>query len=96
MFEHILVPLVGSSLTECALPCAVAKAQAYSARVTLTRVPGPTRPIRAARSASLLGWHFDEIEAVAYLDGWGARLREVGLCAERTLLEGPAMEYQEY
>ena len=92
MFDHVLVPLDGSSIAECALPHAVGIAQAYSARVTLMRGLEPMRTISAARSASLLGWRFDEIEAVAYLDGWVARLREVGLHVESTLQEGRAME----
>ncbi len=36
--RHVLVPLDGSSLAECALSWAVAVAQALAARVTLLRV----------------------------------------------------------
>jgi nucleotide-binding universal stress UspA family protein len=36
--RHVLVPLDGSSLAECALPWAVAVAQAFAARITLLRV----------------------------------------------------------
>ena len=39
--RHVLVPLDGSPLAECALPWAVAVAQALAARVTLLRDIGP-------------------------------------------------------
>ncbi|MBU0703591.1 MAG: universal stress protein, partial [Chloroflexi bacterium] len=38
MFDHILVPLDGSSLAECVLPHVVAIARALGARVTLMQV----------------------------------------------------------
>ena len=91
MFDHILVPLDGSSLAECALPHAVAIAQAYGARVTLMQVLESTRTISPVRFGNLLDWHFDEIEATAYLDGWVARLQEAGLCVESTVQEGSAV-----
>jgi nucleotide-binding universal stress UspA family protein len=90
MFDHILVPLDGSSLAECVLPHAVAVAQAFGAQLTLlqvserSRTPGPTQFVDP------LGWYISEAEAKAYLDGWTARLQEAGLRAENTLLEGQA------
>ena len=92
MFDHILVPLDGSSLAECALPHAVAIAQVYGSRITLMQVLEPSRAISPGGLGSLLGWHCDEIEATAYLDGCAARLREAGLSVQSTLQEGSTVE----
>lgn len=90
MFDHILVPLDGSSVAECVLPHAVAVAQAFDARVTLVRVL--ERTASAGRPVDLLDWQISKREAGAYLDGLTNRLQEAGLRTESALLEGPAAE----
>lgn len=92
MFDHILVPLDGSSLAECVLPHAVALAQAFESRVTLMRVLEHTDAAGQILSVDPLGWHIRKAEAEAYLDDVAARLRKTGLRAERALLEGQAAE----
>jgi nucleotide-binding universal stress UspA family protein len=92
MFEHMLVPLDGSSLAECVLPHTVALAQAFGSRVTLLQVleRGPTYDL--ARSVDPVGWNLRKAEAEAYLGGWAARLRKFGFLIESRLLEGHAAE----
>ena len=71
MFEHLLIPLDGSSLAECVLPHGLAMAQALGARVTLLQVveqeetaspprgidpePPPRHPLPTAPAALLSG-----------------------------------------
>jgi len=92
VLRHILAPLDGSPLAECALPHAVAVARAFDARVTLLRVL--TRPPAASPTLSIdpLDWHLSKTEATAYLDELALRLRETGLQIEGTLEEGNAAE----
>jgi nucleotide-binding universal stress UspA family protein len=92
MFEHILVPLDGSSLAECVLPHVMAVAQAFGARVTLLRVLERGDTAGRAQSFDPLGWHIRKAEAEASLEGVRARLQEVGLRAESVLLEGQSAE----
>jgi nucleotide-binding universal stress UspA family protein len=92
MFDHILVPLDGSSLAECVLPHVVALAQAFGSRVTLLRVLERTQAAGRTLSLDPLGWHIRKAEVEAYLGGVAARLQEVGLRTERVLLEGQAAE----
>ncbi len=92
MFDHILVPVDGSSLAECVMPHAVALAQAFGARVTLLRVLERVQTADQARSVDPLGWHIRKAEAGSYLDGLVARLQKVGLRTEKALLEGRAAE----
>lgn len=91
MIEHILIPLDGSRLAECVLPHGVALGRAFGARVTLLQVL-ERRAVGTTRSVDPLGWQIRRAEAGAYLDGAVARLKEVGLQAERILLEGRAAE----
>ena len=92
MFNHILVPLDGSSLAECVLPHSVAVAQAFGARVTLLRVLEPPHAANRIRPVDPLDWHISKAEARAYLDGLTTRLQEAGLSAENALVEGHAAE----
>jgi nucleotide-binding universal stress UspA family protein len=47
MFEHILVPLDGSSLAECALPHAMGIGHVFGAKVTLLRIAECVRDPRS-------------------------------------------------
>lgn len=93
MFEHILVPVDGSTLSECALPHAVTLARAFDARVTLLRV------VERDRTGGLgwaivdpLRWQMRKAEAGAYLDELVTRFRAAGMRTESALLEGQAAE----
>jgi nucleotide-binding universal stress UspA family protein len=92
MFEHILVPLDGSSLAECVLPHVVAVARAFGSRVTLLQVLERTRTPGLTRFVDPLGWYINEAESRAYLNKWITRLQQAGLRVESTLLEGQAAE----
>ena len=87
MFEHILVPLDGSSLAECVLPHVIALATVHDAGVTLLRVleepdRGPlTRPLDA---------HLDGVIARAYLGEVAERLSRAGVLVETATANGPA------
>jgi nucleotide-binding universal stress UspA family protein len=92
MFNHILIPLDGSSLAECVLPHAVGIARAFAAQVTVLRVveqPPVTGPLR---SVDPLSWNIVKSEAEAYLNGVALRLQEVDLQVEIVLLEGHVSE----
>ncbi|MEJ2208092.1 MAG: universal stress protein [Anaerolineae bacterium] len=92
MFDHLIVPLDGSSLAECVLPHAVALARPFDSRITLLRaVRGPTAG-GASKATDPLGWQMRRAEARAYLDEMVARLKEVGVEADREVLEGEAAE----
>ena len=92
MFDHILVPLDGSSLAECVLPHVVALARAFGARVTLLQVLERVHAAGRTRSVDPLGWHIRKAEAGSYLDGVVVHLQKVGLRTEKRLLEGHAAE----
>lgn len=92
MFEHILVPLDGSSLAECVLPHVVALAQVFQAQVTLLRVLERFARDQTSPFVDPLSWHISEAEARAYLDGVASRLDDAGLQAESVLLEGQPAE----
>ena len=90
MFDHILVPLDGSSLAECVLPHVVAIARALGARVTLMQVLERTEGQGLTHLVDPLGWYMGAAEARTYLDGLASRLREAGLQVEHVFLEGQA------
>ena len=92
MFDHILVPLDGSSLAECVLPHVVAMAEAFGSRVTLLRVLERNHGNRLTAFVDAWDWHARRAEAQAYLSGVSSRLLEAGLKVESVLLEGRAAE----
>lgn len=92
MFNHILIPLDGSSLAECVLPHVVAIARAFEAQVTVLRVVEQPPAIGQTRSVDPLSWNIVKSEAEAYLSGVALRLEEVDLRVDSVLLEGHAAE----
>jgi nucleotide-binding universal stress UspA family protein len=92
MFDHMLVPLDGSTLAECALPHAVAVARAFGARITLLRVLDRSSEAGSTEFIDPFDWHLGKVEAQAYLDDLTDRLREMGLQAESMIPEGRAAE----
>ncbi len=92
MLDHILVPLDGSRLAETVLPHAVAMAQAFGARVTLLRAVSRSEQVPGSPAVDPLSWQILKAEARAYLDEILARIQEVGVEADRILVEGSAAE----
>jgi nucleotide-binding universal stress UspA family protein len=93
MFKHILTPVDGSTLSECALPHAVTLSQAFDARVTLLRVVERNRTSGLSRAIDPLHWQIRKAEARAYLEELASRFEEAGLQPEEALLEGDAAEH---
>lgn len=98
MFDHVLVPLDGSSLAECVLPHAVALAQAFGAEATVLQVlKSPSAADVQAQPLDPLDWEIRKVEARAYLDRIDSRLQKVGFQTEGVLLEGqPAQRIIEF
>lgn len=74
MFNHILVPLDGSSLAEVVLPHLVLLAQIGSPTITLIRVLDPEIGQRSGRQVDPFEWQLRKAEAGAYLADVAARL----------------------
>jgi nucleotide-binding universal stress UspA family protein len=92
MFDHILVPLDGSSLAECVLPHAIAFAKAFDAEVTLLQVLERPHGSAIARAIDPLEWQIVKAEAGDYLDEVTARLKGLNLKVKSSLMEGQAAE----
>jgi nucleotide-binding universal stress UspA family protein len=92
MFEHILIPLDGSSLAECVLPHGLAIAKALGARATVLQVVEQAEDAARMGAIDPLEWHYSEAQAGAYLQEVAERLRMAGLPATQTLLQGDAAE----
>ena len=92
MFEHILVPLDGSTLAECVLPHVAAVARAFEARVTLLQVLEREKAPALQGFVDPLGWYMGSAEARAYLDGLAGRIREAVPRTETAVTEGRAAE----
>jgi nucleotide-binding universal stress UspA family protein len=92
MFEHILIPLDGSSLAECVLPHGLAMAGALGARATILQVVEQPKAAGRTRAIDPLEWHYSEAQAGAYLQDVGERLRQAGLPTAQALLQGDAAE----
>lgn len=98
ILRQIMVPLDGSALSETSLPMAEELAHDFAAKLQLVRVVETTSlygmfgadygAIAAAPEA--LQQLLDEMDADAhsYLDGVAAKLKERGLTADTTVLEG--------
>ena len=92
MFNHILAPMDGSALAECALPYAMAMARAFDARVTLLRVVEPERAAGLSQAIDPVEWQIYRAEAERYLHKLVARVGDAGLRANKELLEGQAAD----
>ncbi len=92
MFEHILIPLDGSSLAECVLPHGVAVARALGARATVLQVIEQAEAAGRMRAIDPLEWHYSEAQAGAYLQAVAERLRLAGLPTGQVLLQGDPAE----
>jgi nucleotide-binding universal stress UspA family protein len=88
MLNHILVPLDGSLLAECVLSHAITLAQVFEARITLLRVVERGQATGLRWAIDPLQWQIRKVEAGVYLDNLAARLKGVGLQAEKVILEG--------
>lgn len=91
--RHVLVPLDGSPLADCALPWAVAVAQALAARVTLLRVLEPP-PISIATSHhhDAVDWQMRRTEAQGRLARIHHDLKARALTSAIELIEGRPAE----
>lgn len=85
MFKHLLVPLDGSLLAECALPHTVAFSRVFKPRVTLLRALAAPQ---SGAPVDPFDWQLMKAEAEAYLDGVALRLNEAGIKAESVVVEG--------
>ncbi|HEY73403.1 MAG: hypothetical protein B6I35_13415 [Anaerolineaceae bacterium 4572_32.2] len=92
MFDHILVPLDGSSLAECVLPHVIAIARALEARVTLLQVLERPHGRSQSQFVEPLDWYMGAAEARTYLNTLAARLQKADLQVETAFLEGQAAE----
>lgn len=93
MFEHILVPLDGSSLAECVLPHCLSLAKIFESKVTLLQVVERSQTGGRTLTIDPLEWRFYRAEAEAYLTGQAERLRTAGVMVDHVILEGPAAEH---
>jgi nucleotide-binding universal stress UspA family protein len=85
--RHILVPLDGSAVAECALPFAVALGTVLSARITLLRVLTAPR-----RHVDPVEWELVRAEAQGQLAQLDQQIRAGGLTSSVMVLEGQPAE----
>lgn len=91
--RHVLIPLDGSALAECALPWAVALAQAVGARMTLLRVlERPSLFCAASHHHDAVDWEMRRAEALSQLTRIDRDLKARALTSAIELLEGRAAE----
>lgn len=91
--RHVLAPLDGSPLGECALPWAVAVAEAASARMTLLRVlEVPEARDANGRHRDAVEWELKRAEARSQLAGLDGHVRARGLTSAVEILEGRPAE----
>lgn len=92
MFDHILVPLDGSSLAERVLPHVVSLANVYDSRVTFLRVVERPRGGGVRRAVALLRWQLRLAEAREYLSRLAIQIPELRARADSVIQEGVAAE----
>jgi nucleotide-binding universal stress UspA family protein len=92
MFEHILIPLDGSSLAECVLPHGLTFSRTFGGQVAILQVVETKEGKGSAKAIDPLDWRYRQAEAKAYLDEIVVRLRSAGTASEQVLLEGDPAE----
>jgi nucleotide-binding universal stress UspA family protein len=92
MFEHILVPLDGSTLAECVLSHVVAFASTFGSRVTLLHVLDRRQDNRGTTIVDPFTWHIAETEAKSYLAEVAARLRASKVETTSVVVQGTPAE----
>jgi len=93
MFEHILLPLDGSSLAERVLPHAVALSGAFDSKLTLLRVINKGSEKGERDIVNPMAWQMRKSEAEAYLKSVQNRLADVDIDSEIRIIEGnPAQQ----
>ena len=88
MFKHILLPLDGSPIAECALYHAAAFAQAFKARITLMQAVERPEATDSGYPVDPVDWYMHKTKAEVYLDGLVRRLKEAGLESHSVIVEG--------
>jgi len=97
MFEHILLPLDGSSLAERVLPHAVALSEAFNSKLTLLRVIHKGNEEEQNNIVNPMAWQIKKSEAEAYLKSVQNQLAEIDVDSEIKILEGnPAQQIIEF
>lgn len=97
MFDHILVPLDGSTLAECVLPHLVGLAKAFDAQATVLCVLEPKIKGEMNHPIDPVAWEMKKTEREAYLQDVARRLAEIDMPVEQVLLEGePASCIKEF
>jgi len=93
MFEHILLPLDGSSLAELVLPHAVALSEAFNSKLTLLRVIYKDNDEEQNNIVNPMAWQIKKSEAEAYLKSVHNHLAEVNVDSKIKIMEGkPAQQ----
>lgn len=87
-FEHILVPLDCSAVSERSLPFLLAITRAQQPRVTLLHVLEPPHGLALARGIDTVEWEMLRAERQAYLAGIAARLQQHGVESRVELAQG--------
>ncbi len=88
MFNHILMPLDGSSLAEASISCTLAFARAFNTRVTLLRVMEKSEQVDCLQPIDPLDWSMCKMEAGTYLEELHSRFAAEGIETESVLKEG--------
>jgi nucleotide-binding universal stress UspA family protein len=92
MFNHIMVPLDGSELAECAVPHAVILAEAMGSKVTLFHSLERLQPSSVFAPVNPHEWQMRKTEAEQYLNTITEKLRHKIPDVDQVLVEGPAAE----
>ena len=92
MFNHILVPLDGSTLAECVLPHVLAIAPVMNAHITLIHVLEHPENRSGSLPIDPVGWHMQKQELQTYLEKITGDLQKSGLDASCILVEGKSAE----
>ena len=92
MFQHILVPLDGSTLAEGVLPHVSLLARAGARRVTLLHVLDPMAQSVRTAMVDPFEWQIRKAEAETYLRSMANRLEELDFRPEVEIMEGRAAE----